>query len=69
MKNGGADVQKLVSTLKKACGDGEQEQPDQVIEDLIRESFATMVHFQDLFSDIKSMFSHFEDTEEEVEAD
>ena len=24
-KNGGADVQKLVSTLQKACGDNEQE--------------------------------------------
>ena len=25
MKNGGADVQRLVSTLHKACGDGELE--------------------------------------------
>ena len=28
-----------------------------------------MVHFQDLFEDINNMFSHFEDNEEEVEAD
>ena len=68
-KNGGADVQKLVSTLQKACGDNEQEQPDQVIEDLIRESFATMIHFQDLFNDVKNMLSFLEENEEEVETD
>ena len=63
-KNGGADIQKLVSALQKVCGDSEQEQPDQVIEDLIRESFATMVHFQDLFDDVKNMLSFFEENEE-----